>query len=423
MRVLWFEMGVTPAGYNGGVSGKGGWQDALEQIVVENTDIELFVAFYSEGCSESKKRKSGNVVVTYIPITIKMSFREKLQSKYSWEPFMHEGVKAAQKLIQSVNPDIVHVFGTEWPWGIVAKETNVPVVVHIQGAVIPYFVSNYSPGYSMLSVMCRCFPSLRHMLHLINDCIKYKSWIKCEKLVWKNVDYYMGRTKWDRALVNVFHPSAKYFFVNEALRPAFMNSGKHWTSKRGNHIKLLSTGCSSFRKGPEVILRTACILKEMGVDFEWSIIGGPPEIQRRVVEKTEGKTFSENNIHLLGFKRADEIMDLICDSTLYVHTAHMENSPNSICEAQILGLPIVCTNVGGIETLIGDTGILVPDDDSWMLASEIVSLATDEDRMIELSTKGRKRAEERHAPISIAGQLMDCYTAVIRNASLNVNTF
>ena len=73
----------------------------------------------------------------------------------------------------------------------------------------------------------------------------------------------------------------------------------------------------------------------------------------------------------------------MCQSTMYVHTAYIENSPNSICEAQIIGMPIISTMVGGIATLVrnGIDGDLLPANDPWLLANAIVELSKDKDRM------------------------------------------
>jgi glycosyltransferase involved in cell wall biosynthesis len=100
---------------------------------------------------------------------------------------------------------------------------------------------------------------------------------------------------------------------------------------------------------------------------------------------------------------------------MYVHTAYIENSPNSICEAQCLGLPVVSTNVGGIATLVRQDidGILVAANDPWQMADAIIELAKDPLRMLRYSENTRNSALERHNDENIKKQLMDCYYSVI----------
>ena len=38
----------------------------------------------------------------------------------------------------------------------------------------------------------------------------------------------MGRTEWDKSLIDLFNPSATYFHCEEALRDSFIISEKRW---------------------------------------------------------------------------------------------------------------------------------------------------------------------------------------------------
>ena len=101
---------------------------------------------------------------------------------------------------------------------------------------------------------------------------------------------------------------------------------------------------------------------------------------------------------------------------MYVHTAYIENSPNSICEAQCLGVPVVSTNVGGIATLVRHDvdGILVAANDPWQMADAIIELAKDPVRMLRYSENTRSFALRRHNDENIKKQLVDCYSSVIQ---------
>lgn len=65
MKILWFETS-QPARYLGGCKQLvvRGWQDALEELIRQHPEIELFVAFESETDYEMKSVDG----VTYIPI-------------------------------------------------------------------------------------------------------------------------------------------------------------------------------------------------------------------------------------------------------------------------------------------------------------------------------------------------------------------
>ena len=101
---------------------------------------------------------------------------------------------------------------------------------------------------------------------------------------------------------------------------------------------------------------------------------------------------------------------------MYVHTAYIENSPNSICEAQLVGMPIVSTMVGGISTLVrnGEEGDLLPANDPWQIANTIMELSKDNERMMRYSKNSRQHALERHNPENIMNQLLKCYKDLIK---------
>ena len=414
MRVLWFEVTVPSAYVSGGVP-IGGWQDSLERIVRTIPDTELIIAFVSEKYSEVKEING----VVYVPIYTQWSFFEKAIRNY-WDVYVEKMLPEACSIINKYIPDLIQVFGTEWPFGQIAAFTEIPVVIHIMGAIVPYNNAAFPPGYSFMDVLWQYWWSPRKLLELWRDKRNRKNWEQWERRTWKCVKNYMGRTQWDCSLSRVMHPGRRYFHVDEALRPLFITGNKQWHLKGSSKIRLISTGCSTFWKGPDMMLKVACILTKLGVDFEWNVVGSMNLSLKQLVENKEGVRFENCHINLLGFKDSEELTDLLCSSTLYVHTAYIENSPNSICEAQCLGVPIISTNVGGISTLVRDgiDGILVPANDPWQMADAIVQLGTNKERMEIMSRNSFALARDRHDDERIKRQLLDAYDAIINGIKM-----
>ena len=411
IKVLWFEVSIPSRYKNEGVP-IAGWQDSLERIVRTCPDIELTISFNGEKHSINKNIDG----VHYIPLHLNYSFIGRIKNKISWDIETQHIVCEMQKVVEEVKPDIIHVFGTEWPFGQIAKYTKIPVVVHIMGALVPYMNALFPPCISYHDVL-KSYSILRPKQYIssILNRQKEKSWVQQELEVWKNVKYYMGRTDWDKALSNVMHPGRIYFHVDEALRPIFLSHTIQWHGYENHKIKLISTGCSTFWKGPDMLLKVARILTGLNVDFEWNVAGGMSSITKEIVEKKLGTTFEENHVNFLGFVKPEELAKLLCASTFYVHTAYIENSPNAICEAQCLGLPIICTNVGGISTLVKDRkqGRLVPANDPWQMADAIMELSHDIKEMKEYSVNNIKYALERHNDENIKRDLLNCYNMII----------
>ncbi len=411
MKVLWFEISM-PSRYKSTGQVTAGWQDALENIVLHSKDIQLYIAFESTTEMEVKVIDG----VTYIPMLTHYTFMERKLSNHTWKINERKVIEAGRKVIEQYQPDVIHVFGCEWPYGLLAQYTDIPLVIHIQGSIIPYNNALYPPRYNEFTIVKVAGLNLRKDWHCLMSYNKSISNLEMEKRVWKTVHHYMGRTSWDKSLVNMLTKNSSYHHVEEALRPTFMNTDKRWSLPACGKIKLLSTGCSSFWKGIDVMLKTAHVLKDAGVDFEWNVVGSMGGELKRIVENKEGLKFADTNINIHGFCTPEKIIDLMCHSTMYVHTAYIENSPNSICEAQLIGMPIVSTMVGGIATLVrnGIEGDLLPANDPWQIANAIVELAKDKKRMVSYSEHSRQHALERHNPEHILEQLLGCYKDLIR---------
>lgn len=412
MKVLWFEIS-TPSRYRNDGQVTAGWQDALENIVAPCKDIGLYIAFESKVPAEVKVIDG----ITYIPMTTHYSFLENKVSQHTWSINERKVIEQGRKVIEQYQPDVIHVFGCEWPYGLLAQYTDIPLVIHIQGSIIPYDNALYPPRYNGYTMAKAAGLNLRKDWLRFSGYNKAKSRLDMEKRIWQCVHHYMGRTSWDRALVNMLTKNSTYHHVEEALRPQFLHSDKIWKLPETNQkLRLLSTGCSSFWKGIDVMLKTAHVLKEAGIDFEWNVAGGLPDELREIVESKEKLKYSDNNIRFLGFCSPEKLIDEMCHSTMYVHTAYIENSPNSICEAQIIGMPIISTMVGGIATLVrnGEDGDLLPANDPWQIANAIVELSKDRERMKYYSEHSRQHALERHNPDNILKQLLGCYYDLVR---------
>jgi glycosyltransferase involved in cell wall biosynthesis len=168
-----------------------------------------------------------------------------------------------------------------------------------------------------------------------------------------------------------------------------------------------------------MMLKVAKILTELKVDFEWNVAGSMPLRLRNIVERKEKARFTDCHINVLGFIGEEELCNLLLMSNLYIHTAYIENSPNSICEAQCAGIPIISTNVGGISSLIenGIDGILVPANDPWQMANAIIKFSKDTSLISKYSKKSKEKAMQRHNENKIKDQLISCYSQIIKTWS------
>lgn len=137
-------------------------------------------------------------------------------------------------------------------------------------------------------------------------------------------------------------------------------------------------------------------------------------IQPELAECIVGIKHEDVNIKLEGVASAQQLRDALLNSTLYVHTSYIDNSPNSVCEAQISGVPVICTAVGGVPSLIeeGKTGFLIPANDPFQLAYLIRELYTEKAKNIEIGNNAKAMAVKRHDKTRIVNELLGMYKCV-----------
>ena len=120
---------------------------------------------------------------------------------------------------------------------------------------------------------------------------------------------------------------------------------------------------------------------------------------------------------MLGRKDANSMIDILLASDLFIQVSHIENSPNSLCEAMLLGMPIIASYAGGTSSMLsnGEEGVLVQDGDPYVLAGKIMSTTSDYDKAIAMATNARKRALKRHDPQNVVVELLNVYNHILNN--------
>lgn len=408
MKVLWFS--ITPSlfdprtnSYNGC-----GWVASLEQIVRDEDDVELGVAFVY-GDAVFKHVEDG---VTYYPMpTPRVGMLKSI--------FRGDGIDERLtywlRVIDDFKPDLIQIFGSENEFGLLIPHVNVPVVIHMQGCMPPYENASMPVGLSRWDFLTVPGLTLRERWMGWRTSPAFKATAEREIQVIQSCHYFMGRTEWDRNLVSLFNPAAKYYHCEEALRDSFLQIGRKWQYREREKLSIISVISSPWYKGQDLILKTAALLKRFShVDFEWKVYGVP---HLRFFEAKYGINAESVNVKALGTASKEQLVEALCEASCYVHTSYIENSPNSLCEAQLLGVPVLATHVGGISSLVkdGETGILYPTNAPYDLASTLLNLCQNEDFCVHLSYKEREMATARHNPEAIRKALLSIYHNILNN--------
>lgn len=416
MRILWIgNSGLyVPSNSSGGGYNGGGWVASVQKELMKIKDITLAIAF----CKDGEPKKVVQDGVTYYPVpNHTKSKKDKIfdlwkindvtRDEVLW-PYYQEKFK---NIIEDFKPDVVHIFGSELYQDLAARVTgDIPTVLHIQGLLSLSLYIYLPPSVSKWQYYMSG-KGLKGKYHNYQYLAYWHRSVHREKAILKSVPHVIGRTDWDRQALAVLNPNAEYHYGGEILRDIFYEKKVRQMPK----VRPVITTTISFPtyKGYDVILKVADILKnEMHLDFEWNVFGN---VQPDFMEKHVGLRHKDLNINLHGVASAEDIRDALLGSTLYFHPSYVENSPNAVAEAQLVGIPVVASRVGGTDSMVehGKTGFLYPVTDPYMAAYYIGRMIEDEEENVKIGKQAREVAKVRHDKGKIVEELLKTYQEII----------
>lgn len=206
-------------------SGGGGWVQGLYERLKDDASIKLSICFPSTGNAKLIGEVDG---VKYY------SFYQKKNLAGMSDPLaMPERTKEEiRKILDDVQPDILHVFGTEFSHSFLfvsAFDCPERTIVHIQGLASAYYYYYYADlptRYIHLFVPSSIFRGT-----ISSQQRKMKKRGNNEILTLNKSGHILGRTDWDRAsrpMLERMYASGSGF-----LAVPFIGEGLTSTSKRG----------------------------------------------------------------------------------------------------------------------------------------------------------------------------------------------
>lgn len=422
MKVIWFinnEIPFVNQDKTKNIFVNEGWITGMLTVIKEEKDINIQITIVYP---QSKDR---NYIYNNIEdIQTVGYYRNWNACKYN-----KNLEKNFENIINKINPDIIHVMGSEYPHtysvccaaerlGILNK-----VIISIQG-LISKCALNYTLG----------LPNSIIHKQTIRDLIKgninreQKNFNKrgqYEVLALKKANNVIGRTEWDYACVKQINKDINYYFNNEVLRKKFY--GKKWDyEKCDKHTIFISQGGYPI-KGLHFLIEAIPIIKEQYPNVKVKIAGynllQGNYIKKRsyasYIEKLINKYDIKNQIEFLGMLPEEKIVEEYIKANVFASTSTIENSPNSVGEAMLLGMPIVSSDVGGVKDFIthNETGYIYPCNEPYMLAHYIMKCFEDEENAINMGNNAQKKAINIYNRKENALELERIYNKIIQIAN------
>lgn len=421
MKVLWLVSVVMPdfaKHLKIEQTNAGGW--LLGQLeALANTGIELSVCTVSDKVTSAQCAEINGV--TYYVYPKNTNCKPEFES-----------------LLQKIKPDVIHIFGTEKAQSLaLAQAANYKnCLVTIQGLVSEckyHYFDGMPEKYRKANIIKTICEFVFSKINLYPSIIAtdYKRFCKNAEfeveLLKKNKNF-SGRTHWDKSAVLKNNPNAQYFELNENLRAEFYGGDK-WNTENMQAYRIFVSQANYPLKGFHMLLQSAAELKKTFPNLQIAVGGYAPiktsnplvafgvnyffEYQgyiKSLIKKYE----LQDNIIFLGSLSASQMKSEFLKANVFVSPSSIENSPNSVGEAMMLGTPVISSDVGGVSSMVTDEkeGLLYEFHDIQKLTSCITRIFNDKSFAITLSEKAMLRASQTHNRSKNTEVLIDIYKKI-----------
>lgn len=307
------------------------------------------------------------------------TFREGLPYKY-----LPELEDLFSQELQAFAPEVIHIWGVEYGHTLAMMNAceKAGLLEHttlsIQG-LCSVIAGHYLEGIPQSVAHGWTFRDLLRWDNLSQQRKKFLLRGNLEKKALEKARHVIGRTDWDRACVYKINPTAQYHFCNETLRRDFYDG--QWQYEACRKHRIFASSCAYPVKGFHYLLEAFAQILKTYPDATLAVTGKDPRTvpfyrlgsYQRYLIRLMKQYGLEGKVEFLGGLSAGQMKEQYLHSNVFVLPSTIENSPNSLGEAMLLGVPCVASDVGGVANLMNhrEDGFVYQSTAPYMLAHYI----------------------------------------------------
>lgn len=335
-----------------------------------------------------------------------------------------------EQILHQFQPELLHIFGTEYPHALAAaKAFKCPerTLVGLQG-IMSCCAEAYFADLPEKVIKRFTFRDRLKRDNILEQQEKFELRGEHESQLLRITGHVTGRTDFDREVAKRVHPSVQYHFMNETMRGNFYQ-GETWTESGCVPHQIFVSQGNYPLKGLHKVLEAMPLIEEIYPDVTLRVAGDRITAHRTLIEKLKLSSYGKYLLELirkyqcagrvtfLGRLDAEQMRQEFLKAHVFVSASSMENSSNSIGEAMLLGVPVVSSRVGGLESLLTNEkeGLFYEFSDEKELARRVMRVFEDADLAKELSRNARARALQTHDPQKNYERLVEIYQEILHS--------
>ena len=330
-----------------------------------------------------------------------------------------------RKELRDYGPDVIHIWGTEYAHTLAMvnaaeKEGFLDrVVISIQG-LCSIYAGHYAEGLPQRVVRDATFRDILRRDNIVQQQKKFALRGELEVQALKKTGHVIGRTAWDKACTEQINPEAVYHFCNETLREPFFED--KWDYHACKKHRIFASSCIYPVKGFHYLLEAMAEVVKRYPDATITVPGNSfltvPAVRQNSYQKYLAKLTRryglEDKIEFLGSLSAEGMKKAYLNANVFVLPSTIENSPNSLGEAMILGVPCVAADVGGVTTMMTHDaeGYVYQSTAPYMLAHYIETVFAMEENAASMGQAARAHALDTHDLETNLRDLLNIYREI-----------
>lgn len=346
------------------------------------------------------------------------------------KPYITESII---NIVKNENPDLIHVWGIELFWGIVANNVELkkyPVLIEIQGIKFVCSRTLYFYGglpmeeiKSMRGLVELVYPSQ----YIVNLHKNFAKWGEKELSILNGARYINTQSDWVRSIIgNFISKNAKVFNTGIILRKDFTDC-RVWSDvhKRSNEITIFSVTAERVYKAAHITLLAFALIKEKypSAKLRFAGISNPSVFYKssgyyRYLKRLIRNLHLEDSVIFLGSLQSKEMLEEFYKADLCVNSSFVETYCLALAEAMCVGVPCVAAYTSALPELIehGKSGLFYPMGDYYLCAQRMLQYIEDQNLCLQVSLEASRSIRQKSNVMNIINQQILIYKSVISDA-------